>query len=186
MATRRCRRTRLKPASAAMNVHFAPHALNRCRRMSVPTAVEALCRAPYDRRRIGKVTTFLVRIRQAQRPVIGPVDIVAHRRFSENITGALLLRAAGFLKHKRATTHPRAFEELKPYCAQVTEDRVVDEGDVVTAPGVTTGIDLVERIAGAETRTRIANTNGLSPVWICWLTCRSNKQQTRFSNRSPG
>lgn len=54
----------------------------------------------------------------------------------------------------------RAFEELKPYCAQVTEDRVVDEGDVVTARGVTSGIDLglhlVERVAGAETRTHIA------------------------------
>jgi transcriptional regulator GlxA family with amidase domain len=56
-------------------------------------------------------------------------------------TGALLLGAAGFLKHKRPTTHPRAFEELKPYCAQVVDDRVVDEGDVVTARGVTSGID---------------------------------------------
>jgi cyclohexyl-isocyanide hydratase len=75
-------------------------------------------------------------------------------------TGALLLGAAGFLKHKQATTHPVALEELKPYCAQVVDDRVVDEGDVVTARGVTSGIDLglylVERLAGAEARTRIA------------------------------
>ncbi|MFO0698149.1 MAG: DJ-1/PfpI family protein [Nitrospira sp.] len=75
-------------------------------------------------------------------------------------TGALLLGAAGFLKHKRATTHPRAFEELKPYCSQVVDDRVVDEGNVVTARGVTSGIDLglhlVERLAGAEARARIA------------------------------
>jgi cyclohexyl-isocyanide hydratase len=76
-------------------------------------------------------------------------------------TGALLLGSAGFLTGKRATTHPNAFEELKPYCATVVVDhRVVDEGGVVTAQGVTSSIDLglhlVERIAGREARTRIA------------------------------
>ena len=75
-------------------------------------------------------------------------------------TGALLLGAAGFLRGRRATTHPSAYEELKPYCAQVIEERVVDEGDIVTARGVTSGIDLglhlVERFAGAEARARVA------------------------------
>ncbi|MDK2743433.1 MAG: DJ-1/PfpI family protein [Nitrospira sp. BO4] len=74
-------------------------------------------------------------------------------------TGSLLLGAAGFLKDKRATTHPKAFTELREYCAQVVNDRVVDEGNVVTARGVTSGIDLglylVERFAGVEVRTRI-------------------------------
>lgn len=76
-------------------------------------------------------------------------------------TGALLLGAAGFLEGKRATTHPTAFEELRPYCAEVIVDhRVVDEGGVVTAQGVTSSIDLglhlVERLAGREARARIA------------------------------
>jgi cyclohexyl-isocyanide hydratase len=76
-------------------------------------------------------------------------------------TGALLLGSAGFLTGKRATTHPNAFEELKPYCAAVVVDhRVVDEGGVVTAQGVTSSIDLglhlVERIAGREARVRMA------------------------------
>jgi cyclohexyl-isocyanide hydratase len=76
-------------------------------------------------------------------------------------TGALLLGAAGFLAGKSATTHPNAFEELKPYCATVIVDRrIVDEGEVVTAQGVTASIDLglhlVERIAGREARARIA------------------------------
>ena len=43
-------------------------------------------------------------------------------------TGALLLGSAGFLAGKRATTHPNAFEELKPYCAVVENRRIVDEG----------------------------------------------------------
>ncbi|MCI3952474.1 MAG: ThiJ/PfpI domain protein [Burkholderiales bacterium] len=75
-------------------------------------------------------------------------------------TGALLLGAAGYLEGRRATTHPGALEELKPYCARVVTDRVVDEGNVLTAGGVTAGIDLglhlVERFAGAEARTRVA------------------------------
>lgn len=75
-------------------------------------------------------------------------------------TGALLLGAAGFLKGKRATTHPSAYKELEPYCATVVQERIVDEGNIVTGGGVSTSIDLglhlVARIAGAEARARIA------------------------------
>ena len=75
-------------------------------------------------------------------------------------TGALLLGAAGFLAGKPATTHPSAMEELRPYCAEVRTERVVDAGGVVTAGGVTAAIDLglhlVERLAGAEARRRAA------------------------------
>jgi cyclohexyl-isocyanide hydratase len=74
-------------------------------------------------------------------------------------TGALLLGSAGFLTGKRATTHPNAYDELKPYCAAVVDQRVVDEGEVITARGVTSSIDLglylVERLAGSEARVGI-------------------------------
>jgi cyclohexyl-isocyanide hydratase len=69
-------------------------------------------------------------------------------------TGALLFGAAGFLAGRKATTHPNAFEALRPYCAEVLDERVVDEGDIITARGVTAGIDLglhlCRRLAGAE------------------------------------
>lgn len=75
-------------------------------------------------------------------------------------TGSLLLGAAGFLDGKSATTHPAAVEELRPYCDSILDQRVVDEGDVITAGGVTAAIDLglylVERIAGKMVRSRIA------------------------------
>lgn len=75
-------------------------------------------------------------------------------------TGALLLGAAGFLQGRRATTHPAALEELAPYCATVVSQRIVDEGAVITAGGVAASIDLglhvVERLAGADARNRIA------------------------------
>jgi cyclohexyl-isocyanide hydratase len=75
-------------------------------------------------------------------------------------TGSLLLGAAGFLKGKRATTHPSALKELEPYCGKVLTDRVVDAGDVITGGGVSSSIDLglhvAERLAGPEARSRIA------------------------------
>lgn len=69
-------------------------------------------------------------------------------------TGAMLLAAAGVLAGRRATTHHSAFDDLAAHGATVVRDaRVVDEGDVVTAGGVTSGIDLglwlVRREVGA-------------------------------------
>jgi len=68
--------------------------------------------------------------------------------------GSLPPGAAGFLKDKRATTHPRAFGDLRKYRAQVMDSRIVDEGDVITARGVTSSIDLglyvCERLAGRQ------------------------------------
>lgn len=76
-------------------------------------------------------------------------------------TGALLLGAAGFLRDKRATTHPGALKELQQYCGTVVRERVVDAGDTITAGGVSCGIDaglhLVQRLAGPKARTRVAN-----------------------------
>ncbi|HKI99415.1 MAG TPA: DJ-1/PfpI family protein [bacterium] len=75
-------------------------------------------------------------------------------------TGALLFGAAGWLRGRRATTHPNAYDLLRPYCAEVVTDaRVVDEGPVVTARGVTAALDLglhlCARLAGAEAVARI-------------------------------
>ena len=76
-------------------------------------------------------------------------------------TGSLLLGAAGYLRGKRATTHHRAYDLLRPYCAQVvTDQRIVDEGRLVTAGGVSSSLDLglylVERFWGPDARTKIA------------------------------
>lgn len=75
-------------------------------------------------------------------------------------TGALILGAAGFLKGRRATTHPSAYQELEPYCASVVKERVVDEDCVITARGVSSALDMglhmVERLAGADARARVA------------------------------
>ncbi|HZN15748.1 MAG TPA: DJ-1/PfpI family protein [Acidimicrobiales bacterium] len=67
-------------------------------------------------------------------------------------TGSLLLGAAGVLDGLKATTHWSADELLNSLGATYVEERVVIEGKVITAAGVSAGIDmaltLAARIAG--------------------------------------
>lgn len=56
-------------------------------------------------------------------------------------TGALVLGAAGLLKGRRATTHWAAHDLLAKFGALPTQGRVVRDGNVFTAGGVTAGID---------------------------------------------
>jgi putative intracellular protease/amidase len=69
-------------------------------------------------------------------------------------TGALLLGAAGILKGLKATTHWYARDLLPQFGAEYVSDRVVCQGKVITAAGVSSGIDmaltLAEKIAGKE------------------------------------
>ena len=56
-------------------------------------------------------------------------------------TGALILGAAGFLRGRRATTH-WAVHHLLPYFGAIAVDaRVVTDGKLISAAGVTSGID---------------------------------------------
>jgi putative intracellular protease/amidase len=57
-------------------------------------------------------------------------------------TGSMLLAAAGLLRGLRATTHWSTLERLREYGAEPTSDRVVREGKIVTAAGVSSGIDM--------------------------------------------
>ena len=57
-------------------------------------------------------------------------------------TGSLLLGAAGFLKGKKATTHFSEYEALGKYCNEVSHDRIVEDGNIITAGAVTSSIDL--------------------------------------------
>jgi len=102
----------------------------------------------------GLVTRKLARDRA---PVVEWVA-AAHERTTWTTsvcTGALVLAAAGVLDGRPATTHWIAYDELAGYGAHPTEQRVVVDGKVVTAAGVSAGIDmaltLVGLMAGHET-----------------------------------
>jgi transcriptional regulator GlxA family with amidase domain len=82
---------------------------------------------------------------------------VAHERSTWTTsvcTGALVLGAAGILDGKRATTHWAFLDRLSELGAEPVTERVVEDGKVITAAGVSAGIDmaltLAARIAGDE------------------------------------
>lgn len=69
-------------------------------------------------------------------------------------TGSLILAAAGLLEGRRATSHWLALERLRELGVEPMSERVVFEGKIVTAAGVSAGIDmalaLAARIAGPQ------------------------------------
>lgn len=62
-------------------------------------------------------------------------------------TGALLLGASGLLVGRRATTHWASLHILPRFGAEAVDERVVIDGTLVTAAGVTAGIDGALRVA---------------------------------------
>jgi transcriptional regulator GlxA family with amidase domain len=72
-------------------------------------------------------------------------------------TGALVYADAGLLDGRPATTYWSAFDELLPLGRDIQprpDDRFVDDGEVITAAGVSAGIDmalhLVARLGSLE------------------------------------
>ncbi|NBI29682.1 DJ-1/PfpI family protein [Chengkuizengella marina] len=87
-------------------------------------------------------------------------------------TGGMLLGASGILKGKKATMHHLATEELKTYGADLLNYRIVDDGDVITARGVSSGIDLalwiIERFAGSEIAASVENRMEYERRGVVW------------------
>jgi transcriptional regulator GlxA family with amidase domain len=69
-------------------------------------------------------------------------------------TGSLVLGAAGILDGKRATTHWAYLDRLRDFGALPVDERVVEDGKLMSAAGVSAGIDmaltLASRIAGQK------------------------------------
>jgi transcriptional regulator GlxA family with amidase domain len=85
-------------------------------------------------------------------------------------TGSLLLAKAGLIDDQPATTHWAAFDELLghfPHLQLVSEQRVVDNGHIVTSAGVSAGIDMalamVERLNGKAVAEETAR--GMEYAW---------------------
>lgn len=100
---------------------------------------------------------------EVQRGDLLPVlaDAAASARVVAGVcTGTMLLAHAGVVGSRRAGTHRSAWDDLEATGATLVRDRVVDDGDLVTSGGVTSGIDLalwlVERELGRDLAERIA------------------------------
>ena len=94
--------------------------------------------------------------------------------------GSLLMAMAGLTEGRVATTHHMGLDVLEATGTTVVDARVVDDGDLVTAAGVTSGLDLglhllerelgpriahaVERLFAYERRGVVWRAEGLVPV----------------------
>jgi transcriptional regulator GlxA family with amidase domain len=114
-------------------------------------------------------------------------------------TGSLVLAAAGLLDGIPATTHWLAMDELAALGARATAERIVFDGKIVTAAGVSAGIDmalaLAARIAGETVAQAIqlgieydpqppldAGSPGRAPAHVVALL----RASSRFSERESG
>jgi putative intracellular protease/amidase len=71
-------------------------------------------------------------------------------------TGSLLLGAAGLLDGKRATSNWLELDALRAYGADPVGGRFVEDGKVVTAAGVTAGIDMALHLVAREVGSEVA------------------------------
>jgi transcriptional regulator GlxA family with amidase domain len=63
-------------------------------------------------------------------------------------TGSFILHAAGLLEGRRATTHWASLDYLRGRGVDIVEERFVDEGNIITAAGVSAGIDMALHVVG--------------------------------------
>jgi transcriptional regulator GlxA family with amidase domain len=71
-------------------------------------------------------------------------------------TGSLVLGAAGLLDGRRATGHWLYLEMLREFGAEPVQERWVEDGKLLTAAGVSAGIDMALHLVGLEAGTEAA------------------------------
>lgn len=77
-------------------------------------------------------------------------------------TGSLILAATGLLKGLKATGHWATLELFEGYGVEACKKRIVREGKIVTAAGVSAGIDMGLELAALEAGDEVAQTIQLS------------------------
>ena len=95
---------------------------------------------------------------KGNRPLLADEEVLAWlRRLDQGstwttsvCTGSLLLGAAGLLEGRRATGHWLFLEQLREYGAEPVCERYVEDGKLITAAGVSAGIDMALYLVGRE------------------------------------
>jgi transcriptional regulator GlxA family with amidase domain len=77
-------------------------------------------------------------------------------------SGSLVLGAAGLLDGKRATSHWLQVQRLAEWGAEPVSRRIVEDGKVITAAGVSAGIDMALHLVGLEEGDEVAQAIQLS------------------------
>ncbi len=92
----------------------------------------------------------------------------------------MVLSRAGLLDGRPAVTHGGAIEDLRATDATVVDARVVDDDDVLTCGGVTSGLDLAVHLVEREWGADVA-----AAVWKRWSTNPVATSSGRLGLRAP-
>jgi transcriptional regulator GlxA family with amidase domain len=101
---------------------------------------------------------------RGNRPLLADEELLGWLREVDRATkwttsvcaGSLLLGAAGLLEGKRATSNWLELDELRAYGADPIGGRFVEDGKVITAAGVTAGIDMALHLVAREVGPEVA------------------------------
>lgn len=113
---------------------------------------------------VGSPDIVLVPGGDGNRPLLGDEAVLSWLRAVDEgskwttsvCTGSLVLGAAGLLKGKQATSHWLFREQLREFGADPVGGRFVEDGKVITAAGVSAGIDMALHLVGRETSPEVA------------------------------
>jgi transcriptional regulator GlxA family with amidase domain len=120
--------------------------------------------ADYSLDEVGEADVVLVPGGEGNRPLLRDETLLSWlRRIDEGTkwttsvcTGSLVLGAAGLLEGKKATSHWLFLDRLREYGADPVGGRFVEDGKVLTAAGVSAGIDMALHLVGREAGPKVA------------------------------
>ena len=120
--------------------------------------------ADYGLDEVSEADVVLVPGGEGNRPLLADEAVLSWlRRIDEGskwttsvCTGSLVLGAAGLLEGKRATSHWAFLEQLRGFGADPVGGRFVEDGKVLTAAGVSAGIDMALHLVGLEAGPEVA------------------------------
>ena len=120
--------------------------------------------ADYGLDEVEEADVVLVPGGEGNRPLLADEAVLSWlRRLDEGskwttsvCTGSLVLGAAGLLEGKRATCHWAFLEQLRGFGADPVGGRFVEDGKVLTAAGVSAGIDMALHLVGLEAGPEVA------------------------------
>ena len=120
--------------------------------------------ADYGLDEVGETDVVLVPGGEGNRPLLGDEAVLSWlRRVDETskwttsvCTGSLVLGAAGLLEGRKATCHWAFLEQLRGYGADPVGGRFVEDGKLLTAAGVSAGIDMALHLVGLEAGPEVA------------------------------
>lgn len=136
----------------------------------VPTEQTPEAAAAYD-----SIPAVLARTMQTELPVLVKEALDREDTLVATVCGgSMILGMAGLIQGRHATTHHQGMDQLGAFGARPVAARVVDDGDLITGAGVTSGLDLglylLEREVGPQVACAVEALFAYERRGVVWST----------------